>query len=351
MTDRLSPLLAERPWLLADGATGSNLFERGLLSGDAPELWNTDHPDRIAALHRSFVDAGADIILTNSFGGTRHRLKLHKAEHRVAELNERAAAIARSEADRAVRTVLVGGSIGPTGEILEPIGTLSSDEARESFAEQAAALARGGADVLWIETMSSVEETEAAIAGAKVTGLPIVATLSFDTNGRTMMGITPAELAGLHRKHHLAACGSNCGTGPAELVACIVNLATASEPAAVLVAKANCGIPQFVDGAIRFNGTPELMARYACMSFDAGARIIGGCCGTTPEHLRVMREALETHVGGSKPNLATIEATLGAISTGATAQLRGDLDRQAGAAPGAAGRRSTGRRAARPEGA
>lgn len=347
MVDRLTPLLAERGWLLADGATGSNLFDRGLMSGDAPELWNTLHPDRVAHLIRSFVDAGADIVLTNSFGGTRHRLKLHKAEGRVAELNEAAARIARTEADRAERVVLVGGSMGPTGEILEPLGPLSIDAAREAFAEQAAALAKGGADILWIETMSSVEETEAAIQGASSTGLPIVATLSFDTNGRTMMGITPADLAGLHRKHHLAACGSNCGVGPSELVASLVNLATASEPSAVLVAKGNCGIPQFVDGVIQFNGTPELMAEYARLSFDAGARIIGGCCGTTPEHLRVMRLALERHVRGTKPDLAAIEARLGHISTGATAQLRGELGRLAGAAPGSVGRRTSGRRGSR----
>jgi methionine synthase I (cobalamin-dependent) len=349
MTDRLTSLLAERPWLLADGATGSNLFERGLMSGDAPELWNSEHPDRIADLHRAFVEAGADIILTNTFGGTRYRLKLHKAEARVGELNETAARIARTEADRAGRVVLVGGSMGPTGEILEPLGPLSLDGAREAFAEQAAALARGGADLLWIETMSSVEETEAAIAGARTTGLPVVATLSFDTNGRTMMGVTPSELAVLHRKHQLAACGSNCGTGPAELVACIVNLATASDPTAILVAKANCGIPQFVDGAIRFNGTPELMAEYARLSVDSGARIIGGCCGTTPAHLRVMREALEAHVQAPKPDLATIESKLGAISSGATAQLRGELSREAGAAAGARTRRTTSHRSARAE--
>ena len=163
MTDPLTSLLAERPWLLADGATGSNLFNRGLQSGDAPELWNADRPEDIAWLGRSFIEAGADIILTNSFGGTRYRLKLHKASDRVGELNEKAAAIARGEADRAGRRVLVAGSIGPTGEILEPLGPLSLDDAREAFAEQAAALARGGADVLWIETMSSVEETEAAL--------------------------------------------------------------------------------------------------------------------------------------------------------------------------------------------
>ena len=344
MKDRLTPLLAARPWLLADGATGSNLFDRGLTSGDAPELWNTEHPQKVAELHRNFIGAGADIILTNSFGGTRHRLKLHNAEGRVAELNEAAARLARSEADRAGRTVLVAGSMGPTGEILEPLGPLAAQTAAESFAEQAEALARGGADILWIETMSSVVETEAAIGGARRTGLPVVTTLSFDTNGRTMMGVTPAEFAGLCHKHHLAACGSNCGVGAAELVASIVNLAAAADADAVLVAKANCGVPQFVDGVIRFNGTPQLMAEYARLALDAGARIIGGCCGTTPEHLRVMRAALESHVRGPKPDLALIEARLGGISMGATAQLRGDLDRQAGAAPGAVGRRTVRRR-------
>jgi methionine synthase I (cobalamin-dependent) len=349
MTDRLISLLAEREWLLADGAIGSNLFERGLMSGDAPELWNSDHPERVAQLHRAFVQAGADIILTNSFGGTRHRLKLHKAEERVGELNETAARLARQEADRADRIVLVAGSMGPTGEILEPLGPLSSQAAQEAFAEQALALARGGAELLWIETMSSIEETEAAIAGAKVTGLPIVATLSFDTNGRTMMGVMPSDLATLHRKHSLVACGSNCGTGPSELVACLVNLARASDPSAILVAKANCGIPQFVNGAIQFDGTPELMAQYARLSFDSGARIIGGCCGTTPEHLGTMRLALESHVREPKPDLAMIESKLGAISSGATAQLRGEMSRAAGAAPGATGRRTVSRRGARAE--
>jgi 5-methyltetrahydrofolate--homocysteine methyltransferase len=265
----------------------------------------------------------------------------------VAELNEQAARIARAEADRAGRTVLVGGSIGPTGEILEPLGPLSREAAREAFAEQAQALKRGGADLMWIETMSSVEETEAALAGARTTGLPVIATLSFDTNGRTMMGITPSDLAGLHRKHHFAGCGSNCGVSPSELVASIVNLAAAADPSAILVAKANCGIPKYVDGAIRFDGTPELMAVYARLALDAGARIIGGCCGTTPEHLRTMRRALESHVRGVKPTLEEIEAKLGTVSTGAAAQLRGELDRLAGAAPGASGRRPTGRRGSR----
>ena len=344
MSDRLSRMLAARPWVLADGATGTNLFAAGLMSGDAPELWNTQHPDRIAALHRGFIEAGADIVLTNSFGGTRYRLKLHHADDRVHELNAAAARIARSEADASGREVVVAGSIGPTGEILEPLGPLSVADARAAFAEQAAALAAGGADVLWIETMSSKEEVEAAIAGARSTGLPVVSTLSFDTNGRTMMSLTPSELAAIHRTHGLLACGSTCGVGPSELVASIVNLATASEPSAVLVAKSNCGLPQYVDGAIRYDGTPELMGTYACLAFDAGARIIGGCCGTTPAHLRAMRTALERHTQGPRPDADAIETRLGAISNGARAQLKGLLDRASGASPNAVARRSTGRR-------
>jgi len=302
VNNRFTDLLARRRCLLADGATGSNLFEMGLVSGDAPELWNVDHPDRIKLLHQRFVDAGADIILTNTFGGTRHRLKLHKAEERVRELNRAAAQLARSVADASGREVIVAGSMGPTGEILEPLGPLSSADASAAFAEQAVALAEGGADVLWIETLSSREEVEAAIAGARAAGLPIVSTLSFDTNGRTMMSLTPAELAGIAREQHLAACGSNCGVGPAELVASILNLSTAADPDMVLVAKANCGIPQWVNGAIRYDGTPDLMANYVHLAIDAGARIIGGCCGTSPEHLAAMRKALDSHVAGPRPD-------------------------------------------------
>jgi methionine synthase I (cobalamin-dependent) len=345
-SNRFTRLLANRPWLLADGATGSNLFDVGLVSGDAPELWNFEHPERIGNLHRSFVDAGADIILTNSFGGTRYRLKLHQSEHRVVEINRTAAMLARQVADASGREVAVGGSMGPTGEIMEPIGPLSFDQAREAFAEQALALKEGGADVLWIETMSSPEEVQAAVAGAAVAGLPIVCTLSFDTNGRTMMGLSPSDFAALEKSLHprLAACGTNCGVGASEVVACIRNLAQAAGPDVVLVAKGNCGIPQYVDGAICYNGTPELMAVYARMALDAGARIIGGCCGTSPAHLRAMRDALDAHTKGAVPELAHLVDALGDVSTGARAQWGGAQDRMAGAAPGANLRRGSGRR-------
>ncbi len=345
--NRFTHLLATRAWLLADGATGSNLFDAGLMSGDAPELWNTQHPDRIAHLHRSFVEAGADIILTNSFGGTRYRLKLHQAEGRVAELNTAAARLARAVADASGREVAVAGSMGPTGEIMEPIGPLGMAQATEAFAEQAQALVEGGADVLWIETMSSVEEVQAAVAGAATTGLPIVCTLSFDTNGRTMMGISPSDFAALEKTlvPRLAACGTNCGVGASEVVACIHNLAAAAGPDVVLVAKGNCGIPQYVDGAIVYNGTPELMAVYARLALDAGARIIGGCCGTSPKHLRAMRDALEAHTPAPSPELDAIVSALGEVSTGARAQWGGEQSRRGGAAPGANLLRGRGRRA------
>ena len=351
-SNRFTHLLATRPWLLADGATGSNLFDVGLMSGDAPELWNTEHPERITKLHQDFVDAGADIILTNSFGGTVYRLKLHNAQGRMAELNTRAAQIARQVADASGRTVAVAGSMGPTGEIMEPIGPLTFDQAKAAFAEQALALAAGGADVLWIETMSSREEVEAAVAGAAVANLPIVCTLSFDTNGRTMMGISPNDFSGIEKtlSPRLAACGTNCGVGASEVVACIHNLAEAMGPEVVLVAKGNCGIPQYVDGAICYNGTPEIMANYARMALDAGARIIGGCCGTSAKHLRAMRDALEGHTKSASPTLEAIVSTLGEVSTGARAQWGGEQSRLGGAAPGANLARGRGGRSRRSSG-
>ncbi len=345
--NRFTHLLSTRPWLLADGATGSNLFDVGLMSGDAPELWNTAQPEKITALHQSFVDAGADILLTNSFGGTRYRLKLHQAQDRVAELNTTAARLARAVADASGREIAVAGSMGPTGEIMEPIGPLSIAQATEAFAEQARALAAGGVDVLWIETMSSADEVQAAVAGAATTGLPIVCTLSFDTNGRTMMGLSPSDFAALEKAlvPRLAACGTNCGVGASEVVACIHNLAAAAGPDVVLVAKGNCGIPQYVDGAICYNGTPELMAVYARMALDAGARIIGGCCGTSPKHLRAMRDALDAHTPAPSPQLEEIVSALGEVSTGARAQWGGEQSRLGGAAPGANLKRGRGRRA------
>jgi methionine synthase I (cobalamin-dependent) len=319
MSNRFADLLETRRVILADGATGTNMFAYGLTSGDAPELWNADHPERVAALHQSFVDAGSDLFLSNTFGGNRHRLKLHKSEARVEELNEAAARIARRVADAAPRDVLVAGSMGPTGELFQPLGALTMEDGIAAFEEQARALANGGVDILWIETMSSREEVEAALHGGAVTGLPMVCTLSFDTNGSTMMGITPADFVALCRElgPSPAAYGTNCGVGPAEVVAGILGLRGAAHDDDLLVAKANCGIPEFVDGAIRYGGTAQLMADYACLAVDAGARIIGGCCGTTPDIVRAMRDALDGHVRGEPPSLDTVEQRLGTLSAGA----------------------------------
>jgi len=192
MTTMLQTLLAEDRPLLADGATGTNLFGVGLASGESPELWNADHPDRIRALHQAFVDAGSDIILTNSFGGNRRRLALHGAEARARELNRLAAENARAVADKAVRPVVVAGSVGPTGDIFAPLGPLTEDEAVDVFAEQIDGLREGGADVVWIETMSAAEEISAAALAAARVGAPFTVTASFDTAGRTMMGVAPA---------------------------------------------------------------------------------------------------------------------------------------------------------------
>jgi methionine synthase I (cobalamin-dependent) len=308
-------LLKSRDWLLADGATGTNLFAMGLEAGDAPELWNEDHPDRIRALHRNFIEAGSDIVLSNSFGGNAYRLKLHNAQNRVHELNVKAAQLARMEADAVDQPVIVAGSMGPTGEIFEPVGTLTHEQGVAAFAEQAKALEEGGADVLWIETISSEEEFRAAVEGARTTGLPVVATMSFDTNGRTMMGLTPAAYAALASAQKAApdAIGANCGTGAAELIATVLGM-TEADATAVVVAKGNCGIPAWMDGHIHYDGTPELMADYARLALDAGAKIIGGCCGTTYEHVRAMRNSLESYSGGTRPTVEQVEAALGKVS-------------------------------------
>lgn len=310
----LSRLLAEKGVLLADGATGTNLFKMGLTSGDAPELWNDTHPDRIRALHRSFVEAGADIVLTNSFGCNRRRLALHGLEARVHELAEKAARLARAEADAAGRPVVVGGSVGPTGDLFAPLGPMTEPQAIEVFAEEMEGLKAGGADVIWIETMSAPDEIRAAARAAAKVGMPCVVTASFDTAGRTMMGLPPVGLADLAETLpvHPLAIGANCGVGASDLLVS-VGAICAAHPQTVVVAKGNCGIPQFVGDQIRYSGTPELMGDYARLAVDSGARIVGGCCGTSPEHLAAMRRALDGHTRRAAPTLECIEAEIGPL--------------------------------------
>ncbi len=291
MPTRFLDLLAQHDPIIADGGMGTMLMAAGLLFGDPPERWNVlpDRQTHVRAVHRGYLDAGAQIILTNSFGGNPFRLKLHDLQNQVFELNHAAAALARAEAAEAV----VAGSIGPSGELFEPLGSLTYAAAVDGFAAQAAGLAAGGVDVLWIETMSDLAEVRAAIEGAQraAPGLPIVATMTFDTRGFTMMGVSPADAAGALSALGLAALGANCGNGTAEIEGVIHGLRQ-SGVALPLVAKSNAGIPQIVDGRAVYSGTPNVMAEYARRVRALGATIIGACCGSTPAHIRAMVAAL-----------------------------------------------------------
>ncbi|WP_415920562.1 betaine--homocysteine S-methyltransferase [Tateyamaria sp. SN6-1] len=316
MTNPLISLLEDRGTLLADGATGTNLFAMGLEAGDAPELWNTDAPEKITALYQSAVDAGSDVFLTNSFGANASRLKLHDAGHRAFELSKAAAELGRAVADTADRRVIVAGSVGPTGDIMEPVGALSHANAVEMFHETAAGLKAGGADIGWLETISAPEEYAAAAEGFALAGLDWVGTMSFDTAGRTMMGVTSTGLAAQAASlpNPPLAFGANCGTGASDLLRTILGFA-ATGTETPLVAKGNAGIPKFHDGHIHYDGTPELMADYVELARNCGARIIGGCCGTTADHLRHMRTALDERPVGPAPTLDEIVAALGPFSS------------------------------------
>ena len=301
MTNPITAIIAQQGWCVADGATGSNFFSRGLEAGYPPDLWCVERPEEVLWLHDAFLTAGADIILTNSFGANAPRLKLHQAENRVAELNKAAATLAREATQKYFeetgRRTVVAGSMGPTGELFEPMGALNHQDTVAIFTEQAMALAEGGAEVIWIETMSSLEEVAAAAEAARTTGLPVCATLTFDTAKRSMMGITPADFARFAITIGLDMAGSNCGVGPAELMDSTQEiLATGID--IPIVAKGNCGIPRYINGAVTFEGSPELMAHYAVFARDAGATVIGGCCGTTPEHVAAMVAALKANERG-----------------------------------------------------
>jgi 5-methyltetrahydrofolate--homocysteine methyltransferase len=316
MSNPFTELLAEKGTLLADGATGTNLFNMGLMSGDAPEMWNTDEPKKIIALYKGAVESGSDLFLTNSFGANASRLKLHNAEKRAHELSRVAAELAREVADTAGRKVVVAGSVGPTGEIMEPVGPLSHSLAVEMFHETADGLKAGGADIGWLETISAPEEYRAAAEGFALAGLDWCGTMSFDTAGRTMMGLTSEGMVELVQSLDNApqAFGANCGTGASDLLRTVLGFAAAN-PALPIIAKGNAGIPKYVDGHIHYDGTPELMADYAVMARNCGASVIGGCCGTMPEHLVHMRAALDSRPKSDAPSLEEIVAALGPFSS------------------------------------
>lgn len=293
MNSFIQLLSKENEVILLDGAMGTMLIAQGLKTGTAPELWNINHPERVQSIHEEYIQAGSKVILTNSFGGNWIRLIKHGLQNQVNELNNAASKVARQAIDRCHLPVSIAGSIGPTGELLRPYGVLEFDEARSAFSEQSSALVEGGVEIIWIELMSDLNEVRAAIEGARsVCDLPIVVTMSFDTKGHTMMGVKPSQAVELYKTTGLAAGGANCGKGPDDLLVAIKGMIQSGMDIPI-VAKANAGIPKIKNDQIVYEGTPGIMAEYAIEAKANGAKLIGACCGSTPEHIRAMAKALD----------------------------------------------------------
>jgi methionine synthase I (cobalamin-dependent) len=288
----LHDLVASRRPVLLDGAMGTMLQSAGLDDGGAPELWNVERPDVVRSIHEAYLKAGAQVVTTNTFGGTRPRLDMHGLGDRVEELNAGAARVAREAA--APYGALVAGDLGPTGELMDPMGTLTPDAAQELFAEQLRGLVAGGIDLVLIETLSDLAEVEAAVRAAQdvAPGLPVVATLSFDTKGRTMMGVTPALAVTTLAALGVAAVGGNCGRGPEEMEQVMAAMGAARPEGLLLAAQSNAGLPVLVGDRFEYDAPPPVLAAHALRLRDLGVDLVGACCGSTPEHLQAMREAL-----------------------------------------------------------
>jgi 5-methyltetrahydrofolate--homocysteine methyltransferase len=290
--NRLTALLDHHDYVLFDGGMGTLLQERGLDDGGAGELWNLERPDDVRAIHAEYADAGATLLTTNTFGGTRPRLDMHGLGDRVEEINEAAAALASSVAKE--RGILVAGDLGPTGELLAPLGTMEPDDAKALFAEQLRGLVAGGVDVVLIETMSDLGEVQAAVDAARevTPDLPIVATLSFDTNLRTMMGVSPADAVRALEAAGVDAVGANCGRGPAEMEVIASEMAEARSTDILLVAQSNAGLPQLVGDRFEYDVPAAELAVHASRLHEIGIDLIGACCGSTPAHTEAIRAAL-----------------------------------------------------------
>ncbi len=293
-TEELAARLAGGRTLLADGATGTELQKKGLAMGEAPERWTVDRPDAIRELARSYIEAGSDLILTNTFGANAIRLGLCGLGDRVADLNTRAVQLARAAIAECGRPVWLLGSMGPTGEMIEPYGDLAPDRARACFLEQARALVDAGVDGLVCETFSSLEEITLALDAAREAGpdLPRVGSLAFDAGGHTMMGVTPEQAVAAVVTAGAHVVGANCSVGPEGLEQVIVRM-KAANPSARLWAKPNAGLPQLVAGRAVYTVEADTLGRFAGRMRELGAAVVGGCCGTAPEHLRAMRRELD----------------------------------------------------------
>jgi 5-methyltetrahydrofolate--homocysteine methyltransferase len=300
-TERFLSRLRTGKTLLSDGATGTMLQHLDASQTTVPEALILQRPSEIRALHQAYVEAGSDLVLSCTFGGNRFRLAGHGLEDRVVEINRRAAELAREATQSSPPAlgdgeVFVVGDMGPTGQLLKPFGNLTLEKAADAYAEQAGALAQGGADLLLIETMSDLGEARAAIEGARrATDLPIVCTFTFDTHGRTMMGVSP-EMVANQIGPLVEGVGANCGNEPAEyvdLIRVMRQVLNAAGTEAFLWAKPNAGLPRLTEADVMYDATPEYMGQIALQLQEAGARIVGGCCGTTPEYIRSMAIALE----------------------------------------------------------
>ena len=290
--NRLTALLGESTPVVVDGGMGTLLQDRGLTDGGAGELWNVERPEVVRDSHDAYARAGARLLTTNTFGGTRPRLQMHGLEDRVHELNRAAASLARSVADE--HGILVAGDLGPTGELMAPLGTMDAAEAQEIFAEQLRGLRDGGIDVVLIETMSDLAEVHAAVAAARsvVPDLPVIATLSFDTNLRTMMGVRPADAVTALADAGVDAVGANCGRGPEEMERIAVQMAEARPEGLLLVAQSNAGLPQVVGDHFEYDASPSDLAEHARALHKLGIDLIGACCGSTPAHIEAIRDAV-----------------------------------------------------------
>ena len=283
----------EKGILISDGAMGTMLQGKGLTDGGAPELWNVENPTAIEEVLEEYAAAGANLITTNTFGGTRGRLQMHGLEDRLFELNKAGAEIARKVADRHPGCFVMG-DVGPSGELMEPMGTMTVDEAKALFADQIKALVAGGVDAILIETMSDLQEVEAAVSAAKEVAqeLPVIVTFSFDTNMRTMMGVKPEVAVKTLAAQGVRIIGANCGRGVDEMRIIAKELTSARPEGVYIITQSNAGLPKLVGGDFVYDGTPEEMAKYAHEMKEMGVNVIGSCCGSSPAHTKAMAAAI-----------------------------------------------------------
>ena len=281
--------------LVGDGAMGTALQDLGLTDGGAPELWNVEQPEKVASVLHGYATAGSNVVTTNTFGGTKGRLEMHDLGDRVHELNKAGSQVARSVADQ-FENVFVFGDVGPSGELMDPMGTLTPESGKALFADQIRGLVDGGCDAILIETMSDLGEVAAAVAAAQevAPGMPIAATLSFDTNLRTMMGVKPAQAITAIAEMGVRLIGANCGRGTDEMRIIASELADAKPAGVHVFIQSNAGLPQLVGADFVYTGTPEEMGGFATEMKELGINAIGSCCGSTNVHTAAIAQALNS---------------------------------------------------------